>query len=367
MSAFLKMSFRKPEYVKRYEYTYFDLDTPLNVNVGNNDRQVKDKYRFTVDNSSEANSIDFYNAYLEVDFQLVTLADSAVGITAGANNGDQDCKTTNGHTLIKEIEVECNGITVYNNTRANDTSNVFSLLNYTKSYADTVGKDQFFYPDTSTGTTEGRQAQALYNEGFARRRILTDAAAVNKISIPLNSYSYFAAFKNQLHPNIKTKIILKLENDNNVIFRKGAVPDSKVIITKLRRWTPKIIFNGKGMKEYLETYLKPKKRTCLREHQEIDQTAAVNSYFRISTGIRRPKHVFIWVIPIAAYNNQEQNIFTFKTFDIGANHQYFMFWLSHFLHSGTLCNKPIFQCKNFKIHATYNKNNSWFVWIQLYM
>ena len=77
------------------------------------------------------------------------------------------------------------------------------MLKYTKSYADTVGKDQFFYLDSSTGTAEPRPAEALYNEGFAKRKILTDAAAVNNISIPLNLYSYFAAFKNNLHPNIK--------------------------------------------------------------------------------------------------------------------------------------------------------------------
>ena len=31
------------------------------------------------------------------------------------------------------------------NLSANETSNVLSVLKYTKSYADTVGKDQFFY------------------------------------------------------------------------------------------------------------------------------------------------------------------------------------------------------------------------------
>ena len=46
---------------------------------------------------------------LEVDFQLVTLADSNVGIVAGPNNGNQDATTTNGNTFIKEIQVECNG------------------------------------------------------------------------------------------------------------------------------------------------------------------------------------------------------------------------------------------------------------------
>ena len=119
-------NFRKPEYVKRYEYTYFDLETPLNAIVANNARQTKDNYRFVVDNSSEANPIDWYNAYLEVDFQLVTLADSAVGIVAGANNGNQDCTTTNGNTFIKEIQVECNGTSVYTNMRANESSNALT-------------------------------------------------------------------------------------------------------------------------------------------------------------------------------------------------------------------------------------------------
>ena len=128
--------------------------------------------------------------------------DDGAGIPAGANNGNQDATTTNGHTFIKEIQVKCNGMTVYNNTTANLSSNALALLKYTKSYVDTVGKDQFFYLDTLTGTTEGRPAQALYNEGFAKRKIHTDAANVNKISIPLNLYSYFTAFKNNLHPNI---------------------------------------------------------------------------------------------------------------------------------------------------------------------
>ena len=44
-------------------------------------------------------------------------------------------------------------------------------INYTKSYADIVGKDQFFYLDTSSGTTEARPARPLYNEGFATRKI----------------------------------------------------------------------------------------------------------------------------------------------------------------------------------------------------
>ena len=117
--------------------------------------------------------------------------------------------------------------------------------------------------------------------------------------------------------------MIRLENDNNIIFRKGAAPDSKVVLTKLRLWCPKIIFNGLGMKEYTEKYLKPKKWTYLREHHEILQTTAVNSYFRISTGIRRPRHVFIWVVNNGQYSSQQGNIFTFDTFSIGTADRYF--------------------------------------------
>ena len=43
-------NFRSPELVKRYEYSYYDLQTPLNDNVGDTARQAKDNYLFVVDN-----------------------------------------------------------------------------------------------------------------------------------------------------------------------------------------------------------------------------------------------------------------------------------------------------------------------------
>ena len=95
--------------------------------------------------------IDWYKDYFEVDFKLGTTAVNNTGITAETDNTNKFCTTTNGHTAIKEMQIECNGETVYNNTRANETSNLLQLLNYTKSYVDRVGKDQFFYLDTLLG------------------------------------------------------------------------------------------------------------------------------------------------------------------------------------------------------------------------
>ena len=148
---------------------------------------------------------------------------------------------------------------------------------------------------------------------------MTNARAVNNISIPLNLYSYFAAFKNNLHPNLKATILLTLENDNNIIFKHANAPPSKVIITKLRLWVPKIIFNDASLATYLSDYQKPKTWTYQKEHHEIKQSGATNDAFRISSGIRRPRHVFIWAVPTLAYNNQGANIFTFGLNRVGGD------------------------------------------------
>ena len=137
-------NFRNPKYVKRYEYTYYDLQTSLVSVVANNATQLKEGYRFEVDNSSESNPIDWYNAYLEVNFKLVTLADSTVGIEVADNNANKNCSTTNGQSFINRIQVECNGTSVYDNMKANESANILTKLKFTKSYTETVGKDHFF-------------------------------------------------------------------------------------------------------------------------------------------------------------------------------------------------------------------------------
>ena len=76
------------------------------------------------------------------------------------------------------------------------------------------------------------------------------------------------------------------------------------------------------MKQYLADYLKPKKWMYLKEHHEIKQSGNTNDAFRISTGIRRPRHVFIWTVPTLSYNNQGANIFTFGLNKVGGNWSY---------------------------------------------
>ena len=62
------------------------------------------------------------------------------------------------------------------------------------------------------------------------------------------------------------------------------------------------------MKAYLADYLKPKKWNYLKEKHEIKQTQALSDAFVISTGVRRPRHVFIWAVTTGQYGNQAGNI-----------------------------------------------------------
>ena len=323
--------FRSDKYLNRMEYYAYDLETDISTTVrGNNQEQMKNQHRFIIDNTAEINPVDWYNAFFEVEFKLVKLADAAN--FAIDNTAANLCTMNNGLSLIKEIRVLSEGESVYNNNiSANECANLMTLLNYTKSYADSVGSDQFFYIETSadadtqnfgrlaiTGNAQnvdGIPPNPNYNEGFNKRRKLTAVGVTRNISIPLNLYSYFASFKRNIHPNLKINIELRLEQDANLIFRGGAAADGKIIVSKLRLWCPKLIFNAEGLNLYRSDYMKPKKWPYLAEYFYKFTRAGDNrgDMVRLVTSIRKPRHVFIWTVPEASYAVQTANIFVFDT------------------------------------------------------
>ena len=336
--------FRSDKYLNRMEYYAYDLETDISSTIrGNDQEQMKNQHRFIIDNTAEINPIDWYNAFFEVEFKLVKLADNTAGFAAA-----DMCTMNNGLSLIKEIRVLSEGESVYNNNiSANEGANLLTLLNYTKSYADSVGSDQFFYLDTSTSaninlfrdrTIDVRDAtpggdtrpipmprnNANYNEGFTKRKALTDGGLIQNISLPLNLYSYFASFKRNIHPNLKINIEIRLEQDANLIFRNAA-EDGKIIVTKLRLWCPKLIFNAEGLNLYRSDYMKPKKWAYLAEYFYKFTRAGDNrgDMVRLVTSIRKPRHVFIWTVPEASYAVQTANIFVFDTNSIGTNNIHF--------------------------------------------
>ena len=303
-------SFRNPKHVQRYEDISFDLNTPLVTVIANGAYQKKDGYRFVADNSGEVAPFDWYNARFEVDFDVKLVADGG----NIADNTDASGMVNGAHSLIKKIIVKVNGVPAYECSDANHCVNIKNLLEYNRAYAHSIGGNQFYYPDTS------RTATRAANVGFASRKVVLGASSLVNVEIPLNRYSFFESLEDELLPNTKTEIEVELESDNNLIWRTGGAA-CRIVLKKFRLWVPRIIFTPEGESLYMSKYLKPHKWTYLKEMVlAANTTQQKTGTFKISSGVNRPRHVFVWVTNDASQNDQTQNPFLYNTFSV-ANDQ----------------------------------------------
>ena len=243
--------------------------------------------------------------------------------------------------MVNQLKVDFNGVNVLDTPGVNHAINIKNLTEFAKTYSDRVGASMFHYPDTATGAVSqkyttrtvqhGRNdadnayeartfidgVNTHFNEGFARRKTLLSAGAENNIILPLNRYSFFKSFENEIAPNGKSTLDVSLESDNNVIFRAGAAAAGRYIITKFVLWVTKMIFNVEGEQKYLTKYLKPHVWSYLKERIEISPSSTHRqATFKITSSIRNPRHVFIWALNDVKLNYQEQNMFLFNTYKI---------------------------------------------------
>ncbi|KAL9969366.1 hypothetical protein ACROYT_G021574 [Oculina patagonica] len=318
---------RSSKYCKRYEYVSFELQNPITL-PANNQSQKKSGYRFVIDSSSETHPFDLYNSYLSVDFKITKMDNTGYAIA------DRVATVNSGYSLINQLKVELSGVNALDAPGVNHAINVKNLTELSSSYTETVGPSMFNYPDTAVGAVIQKYTtlvldgnaqniaptdMATYNEGFAKRKALLTQAVENNIILPLNRYGFFNSFETEIAPNGKVTIDVSLETDNNVIFRAGGDP-GRFIVTRLVLWVPKMIFNAEGEQIFLQTYLKPHTWSYLKERIEISpSTTARQGTFRITSSIRKPRHVFIWALNDAKMNDQTQNPFLFNTYNIANN------------------------------------------------
>ena len=334
------MTFRSSRYCKRYEYTSVDLQNSIQM-PGVNQLQQKSGYRFVLDSTSEPNPFDLYNSYISIDFKLTKMDNT------GYADNDQVSIINGGHSLIEQIKVDINGLNVLDTPSLNHATNIKNITEFSASYTKDFGPSMFNYPDTNTGIANSikytlREVQhgrndannayearnfldgvnADYNEGFAKRKSLLTGGTVNNINLPLNRYSFFNSFENQICPNSKLSIEIIFENDNNLIFRAGGDP-GRVIITRMVLYVPKMIFNAEGESLFLNSFLKPHTWSYLKERIEKSAPLTLRqNTFRITSAIKKPRHVFIWVINEAKLNSQTHNMLAFNTFNIANNRNF---------------------------------------------
>ena len=336
-------SFRAPRYLERYEDVVFDTEKALAVNPNDTHYQKRDGIKIVADNTGETTPFDWYNARLSVDFKVDKLADHAA-LAFNDHNG----MVNGSNTLIKKLNVTANGRPVYDCVYANHCVNIKNLLEYNPSYAKSVGTNEFFFTDTTRNAEEEKYTKrqvtrrqnaagnadeaglmlddvnANYNKGFAARKTLLGLSALVNCEIPLNRYSFFEELQDKLLPNMKIDLDIEFADDKNLIWRQGSADAAgtsyRLIIKRLQLFVPRLIFNSEGQKLYMKNYLKPYKWTYLKESVFTTNISTQNSgHFRITNGISKPRHVFIFFINSANLNNQLQNPFLYNTFSISTN------------------------------------------------
>ena len=111
---------------------------------------------------------------------------------------------------------------------------------------------------------------------------------------------------------------MTIEDDNVLIWQ--AADDCRVIITRMQLIVSRITFNSEGQSLYMSQFLKPHKWTYLRENIKRSNSSTQNSgYFKISSGISKPRHVFVFIINDANLNAQKANLFLYNTFSMSTN------------------------------------------------
>ena len=319
-------SFRNPKYLERYEDVPFELETALVAPVGAA-LQKKENHRFVVDNSGEVTPFDWFNSRISVDFKLVLSANGG-NIAANDRNG-----IVNGiHSFIKHIDVKFNGKKVYDCSNCNHAVNIKNLLNYSRDHALSTATNELYYIDTSRHANDrefnidgvnhnhitGRNAN--FNKGFSMRKKRLGVSSTVNAEVTMNKFSYFEALEKQLLPNGRLEINLDLDSDDNVVWQAGA--DCKLVFSKIQLLVPRMTFNSLGQSLYLDEFVKKPSQKWTYLNEEIYKSNSSNQrtgHFNITTGVSKPRHVFVFIINDAKIDVQTENSFLYDTFSVSIN------------------------------------------------
>ena len=302
-------SFRNPKYVERYEDVVFEPETALVTTLTAD--QKKEGHRFVADNTGEVTPFDWYNARFYLDFKVV-LAANGGNIAPEDHNG-----IVNGaHSFIKHLDIKFNGKKVYDCNDVNHAVNIKNLLEYSQGYANSTATNELFYLDTNRHAEE-RPAQANYNKGFALRKAQLGTSNTVSIELSLNRYSYFEALQDRLSPNGRNEISIDIDSDANLVWQAGA--DCRIVFSRMQLVVPRITFNSEGQTLYLDRFVKKEsqKWTYLKEQiYRSDSTRQRIGVFKISSGVNKPRHVFVYISNDANDESHTANPFLYNTFSV---------------------------------------------------
>ena len=282
------MAFRSSEYLQRNELVRYQLDDVIRL-PGNNQHQVKNGYKFTINDRSSF--YDWYNAYFEVEFQLQTLA-------AGQSyaNASRVTVINNSHSLIKHLMIKSAGKIVYDTDNLHNVTFVKNLLEYSDDFSRSVAKNSLWYLDTDATT-------ANTNIGYESRRLLTKAARDDALGvgrdvdvlIPLNRWSFFEELNDKMLVPMQLQFNIELNSDDELVHRVHDVADARVVIKRFILWVPRLTPRDSMYDKFVSSFLKETEWKYMREMYNVSAPTLSSGFFQISSSIDNVKHIFVYL------------------------------------------------------------------------
>ena len=308
------MAFRSSEYLQRNELVRYQLDDVIR-SPGNNQHQVKNGYKFTINDRSSF--YDWYNAYFEVQFQLQVLANGN-----GYADASRITVINNSHSLIKHLMIKSAGKIVYDTDNLHNVTFVKNLLEYSDDYSRSVGKNSLWYLDTD-GTT------ADTNTGYEARKLLTKAARdavlaaggndVNVI-IPLNRWSFFEELNDKMLVPMQLQFNIELNSDEELVHRAHDVAAARVVINRFILWVPRLSPRDSVYDKFVSSFLKETQWKYMREMYNVSAPTNTSGFFQISSSIDNVKHIFVYLKnsyrDVNDHRQAEKSPYTMDTFSL---------------------------------------------------
>ena len=307
------MAFRTSEYLQRNELVRYQLDNVILI-PANGQNQQKSGYKFTINDRSSF--YDWYNAYFEVQFQLQVLADGT-----GVPNATRATVNNGAHSLINHLMIKSAGKIVYDTNNLHKVTFVKNLLEYSDDFSRSVAKDSFWYLDVANA-----DMTAAGNTGFEARRNLTkrvgegggqEAAKDINVITPLNRYSFFEELYNKMLVPMQLEFNIKLQNDNELIYKAAAAAAGRVVVNRFLLWVPRLTPKDSQYDEFIKSFLTNKSWTYNREMYQASAPTQSSGFFQISSSIDNVKDVFVY-LQRAKINDEDASPYHFDTFKLNA-------------------------------------------------
>ena len=153
-----------------------------------------------------------------------------------------------------------------------------------------------------------------YNKGFTIRSALVLAGKIQNSINPLNKFSFFEALERNILLSSQIQISPELTDDATLIYRNNEVDVGKVVVSKLVLWIPRMVFNSGGL-NFVQNNDTKTEWVYLREMVQVSQDSERReSTFNITSGVKQPKHIFVYLQQTVRSSNQEHNPHYLDTF-----------------------------------------------------